>query len=97
MSSPEIKLTIAQPFGAHSAFTILSNPYVAGGLTLYGIGALFWLGVLAQWEVSKAYPMVGLGFALSVGIGYLTGEFVTTPRLIGVALICVGVILVGHS
>jgi multidrug transporter EmrE-like cation transporter len=97
MSSPDVKLSLVQPFGANTAFAIFTNPFVAGGLFLYGIGALFWLGVLANWEVSKAYPMVGLGFALSVAIGFMLGEIVTTPRLIGVALICAGVILIGQS
>lgn len=47
--------------------------------------------------MSKAYPLVGLGFVFTVLVGYLLGEQVTLPRVIGVALICAGVFLVGRS
>ena len=56
-----------------------------------------WLGVLSQWEVSKAYPLAGLGFVLTLPIAYLLGEQVSMSRVIGVALICAGVVLVGRS
>jgi multidrug transporter EmrE-like cation transporter len=64
---------------------------------LYGLGALAWLRVLANWEVSKAYPFVGLGFAFTMGIGLIVGEHLTLLRLSGVALICAGVFLVSQS
>jgi multidrug transporter EmrE-like cation transporter len=41
--------------------------------------------------------LVGLGFVFTVAIGFLVGEQVTIPRVIGVALICAGVFLVGRS
>jgi len=64
---------------------------------LYGLGAVAWLGVLSQWDVSKAYPLVGIGFVFTVAIGWLIGEQVTLVRALGVTLICIGVILVGRS
>ena len=73
------------------------DKYVLGGFLLYGLGAVVWLAVLSKWDVSKAYPLVGLGFVFTVGIGFLIGEQVTTPRVIGVLLICSGVFLVGRS
>ena len=42
-------------------------------------------GVLSQWDVSKAYPLVGLGFVFTVAIGWFIGEQVTSLRAIGVA------------
>jgi multidrug transporter EmrE-like cation transporter len=56
-----------------------------------------WLGVLSKWDVSKAYPLVGLGFALTVLIGLLAGEQVTLLRGIGVVLICAGVWAVSQT
>lgn len=75
----------------------LLQPLVLGGFLLYGLSAVVWLSVLARWEVSKAYPLVGLGFALSVVIGLLAGEQVGALRWLGVALICAGVVCVSRS
>jgi uncharacterized membrane protein len=69
----------------------------AGILTLYGLGAVVWLKVLSTWDVSKAYPLVGLGFGLTVLVGMAMGESVTALRVLGVLLICEGVWLVANS
>lgn len=76
---------------------MLGHPAVLAGFVLYGMGALVWLLVLAEWDVSKAYPIVGLGFALTLFVGFLMGEQVSWTRAAGVALICSGVLLVGKS
>jgi drug/metabolite transporter (DMT)-like permease len=91
------KQAMNQLVGLAKAQAILLNPFVLGGFLLYGIGALVWLEVLSHWDVSKAYPLVGLGFGLSLVIGIALGEHVTTLRTIGVVLICIGVFLVGRS
>jgi multidrug transporter EmrE-like cation transporter len=75
----------------------LLQPMVMGGFLLYGLSAVVWLSVLARWEVSKAYPLVGLGFALTVAIGLWVGEQVSVQRCLGVGLIVAGVALVGRS
>jgi drug/metabolite transporter (DMT)-like permease len=67
------------------------------GFALYFAGALLWLVVLSRWEVSKAYPLVGLGFVLSAVIGWAVGESVTLQRMFGVAAVCLGVWLVAKS
>jgi len=97
MSDPQIKVIFAEPFGVRSAISVLSNLYIIAGFMLYGLGAIAWLGVLLQWEVSKAYPLVGFGFVLTIFIGWLSGEHVNSLRLLGVALICFGIVLVGRS
>ncbi|MFC4312980.1 ligand-binding protein SH3 [Steroidobacter flavus] len=76
---------------------LVSQPYIVMGLALYVLGAIVWLSVLAQWDVSKAYPLVGLGFAATLAVGYVGGEQVTSFRLVGVMLICSGVVLVSRS
>jgi multidrug transporter EmrE-like cation transporter len=85
------------PLGLKAAIALVLNPGVAAGLALYTLGALVWLGVLSRWDVSKAYPLEGLGFVLVVVIGFLIGEPVTLKRTLGVLLICVGVFFVGSS
>lgn len=97
MSDAVVRETMAQPLGLGSVFSIFSNKYVLGGFVLYGLGAVIWLGVLSKWDVSKAYPLVGVGFALTVLVGFLLGEQVTALRAGGVVLICTGVFLVAQS
>jgi drug/metabolite transporter (DMT)-like permease len=72
-------------------------PMVWAGLVLYVGAAGVWLGVLSRWEVSKAYPMVGLGFILTLAVGWALGEQVGVLRAAGVILIAAGVVLVSQS
>lgn len=97
MSGEGVRAILAQPKSFMTLINILMDKYVLGGFALYGLGAMVWLGVLSKWDVSKAYPLVGLGFVFTVLVGYLLGEQVTLSRAIGVALICAGVFLVGRS
>lgn len=97
MSSDGVKAALAQPFSVTTIFDVLTNKFVFGGFALYGIGAVVWLGVLSRWDVSKAYPLVGLGFGLTAIVGALIGEQISVSRALGVALICTGVLLVGRS
>lgn len=97
MSGDGIRETLSQPYSYKTLLTVMTNQFILGGFLLYGLGALVWLGVLSKWDVSKAYPLVGLGFVFTVAIGFLMGEQVGAGRAIGVALICAGVYLVGQS
>jgi len=97
MSSDGVRAILARPFSFGASLSVLVNKYVLTGFLLYGLGAVVWLLVLSKWDVSKAYPLVGLGFIFTVAIGFLVGEQVTGSRILGVALICAGVILVGRS
>ncbi|TVO50860.1 hypothetical protein [Denitromonas halophila] len=97
MTSSVAKQFSENSLSAKSIFELATNMQIVTGFALYGIGAIVWLSVLAQWDVSKAYPMVGLGFALTVAVGLLMGEQITLLRFVGVSMICIGVAMVGHS
>lgn len=97
MSSIEVKQALAQPMTWRLPWVVAMNKFVILGFGFYGIGAVVWLRVLSAWDVSKAYPLVGLGFAVTVLIGMLMGESVTGLRVLGVLLICEGVWLVANS
>ena len=97
MSSEGVKQSLALPLSLRTIFPVMTNMNILGGFLLYGLGAVVWLGVLSKWDVSKAYPLVGLGFVLTVAIGYLVGEQVSTSRVAGVILISIGIFLVGRS
>ena len=97
MSSIEIKQAFAEPLALRPPWIVLTNKFIFGGFTLYGLGAVVWLKVLSTWDVSKAYPLVGLGFGLTAVVGIFLGESITALRLLGVLLICEGVWLVANS
>jgi len=97
MSSPSVRAALQNKSDFLTTVSALVQPYVIGGFILYGLGAVLWLGVLSQWEVSKAYPIVGLGFVLTAGVGFLAGENVTLMRAGGVLLICLGVLVVSKT
>lgn len=74
------------------------NPYVIGGLLLYGISAVVWMIVLSRVDLSFAYPMVSLGYVFVViSSKYIFDERVTALRLIGTLVICLGVFLISRS
>lgn len=97
MTKPEIQAALAHPLSLSTVQVVASNWFLIGGFFLYGLGAMVWLGVLARWDVSKAYPLVGLGIGATVALGIFLGEQVTVWRAVGVGLICIGVGLVSRS
>ncbi|MCB0123355.1 MAG: hypothetical protein KDE58_13965 [Caldilineaceae bacterium] len=100
-----IKLGVSQPSTegtASSLFAlvnlILTSPWVLLGLTLYGIGAVAWIAVLARLDLSLAYPLLALNFVLiTLSSRLILGETVPTMRWIGMFVICVGIIIVARS
>ena len=96
MSSAPVQAMLREPLRAKS-LVMLMHPEIVLGFALYCLGAVVWLAVLAKWEVSKAYPLVGLGFIGSVAVGALLGEQVSLQRVAGVVLICAGVWLTARS
>ena len=73
------------------------SPLILSGFGLYGVSAVMWLIVLDSWDVSKAYPMVGLGFAATLALGFLMGESISAMRVAGVFLIVTGVAMIGRT
>lgn len=74
------------------------NLQVIGGLALYALGAIVWLLVLAKVDVSFAYPFVGLGFILTMLLGWmLLREPIDATRIAGTLLVASGVFLVSRS
>ncbi|MFN2388393.1 MAG: multidrug resistance protein [Actinomycetota bacterium] len=74
------------------------EPSLWGGLTLFGISALFWLVVLSRVDLSLAYPFVGLSYVVVVGLArFLFNEDVPPLRWAGVLIVAIGIAIVGLS
>jgi drug/metabolite transporter (DMT)-like permease len=98
MSSVAVKQALAGGSPMQAAVAVFLSAGVLGGLSLYGIGTVLWLGVLSRTEVSQAYPFVGLGFVLTALIGYfLFGDVLGPLRIAGIALVMAGIFLISRS
>ncbi len=77
---------------------IVLNPFIILGFLGFGLGAVFWLAVLSRVPLSLAYPILALSYFVVVIEAWLfLQERVTWKRMVGVAVIVVGVVMVGLS
>lgn len=69
-----------------------------GGALCYLLSLVFWLSVLSRLELSKAYPMVALGYVFAFVLGWMVLDEPLKPvRIIGLLLIAIGVIVISRS
>lgn len=74
------------------------SPWVLAGFVCAVFAAFFWILAMTKLPISLAYPFMALSFPLVViASHFIFGEYVSSLRMIGVALICGGVVLVNHS
>ena len=75
---------------------IYRTPLVLIGTGLYAFAALMWLYAISKVNLSLAYPLAALGYVVTViGAGAFLGETVSLTRWIGIAVLCVGVCIIG--
>lgn len=69
-----------------------------GGMLCYAASVCVWVAALSKAPVSTAYPMLSLGYVVVAGVSVLwLGETLSSAKVLGIALICVGVVLVSRS
>lgn len=75
----------------------MSGPFWLG-MACYAASVCVWLCALTKAPVSTAYPMLSLGYILVAAVSALTlGEALSPAKMLGIALICAGVVLVSRS
>lgn len=75
--------------------SLLKNPAILLGVSVYGGSTLLWLFVLSRMPLSQAYPFVGISIVITTVVGALMlGERLSVHQIIGVLLVCAGVWLV---
>ena len=71
---------------------------IIAGLACYAISVVVWIMALSRVPVSLAYPMLSIGYIVNAfAAWWLFGESLTAQKLIGIAVIIVGVWLVAKS
>lgn len=80
------------------ARTILSNPALLIGMVMQVIPLVSWVVLLKFMPLTKLQPMIALTYVITplLAIMFL-GEHVSGLRAAGIAMIVVGVVLVGMS
>jgi drug/metabolite transporter (DMT)-like permease len=65
------------------------------GFALVFGGALFWLGVISRVQLSFAYPLLALNYLiLLIPARFILDEPITVTRIVGAAIIVVGVVVI---
>jgi multidrug transporter EmrE-like cation transporter len=83
--------------GDAAAILFRSAPFWAG-MVCYGASVCVWLAALSKAPVSTAYPMLSLGYVAVAAVSVVwLGESMSPAKVLGIALICAGVILVSRS
>lgn len=78
--------------------SLLLNPWFIAGMSCYVFSIGLWMAVLGKVEVSLAYPLLSVGYIITALIGYFfLKEDINTMRIIGLALICSGIIFISRS
>lgn len=79
-------------------FSLATNWYVTGGLLIYGTGVFFWLIALSRAPLSYTYPFASLSYALITLVSFaILREKISWLRMLGVLVICSGVMIVAFS
>jgi len=81
-----------------SVLLLARSPHFWAGMFAYGASLCVWLAALSKAPVSVAYPMLSIGYIVVAAASVLwLGETLSASKLLGILLICGGVILVSRS
>lgn len=79
-------------------FPMIGNIWLWGAMLCYAISIVLWMLVLSRVEVSYAYPFLSVGYVVAAVAGYcFFNENISPIRIIGIVVICIGVILISRS
>jgi multidrug transporter EmrE-like cation transporter len=80
------------------AFKLMSQPWLWVGLFCYGFSVIVWIMALSRVDVTIAYPMLSIGYVVNAFAAWLLlNEALGPMRLLGIAIIIVGVIVLTRS
>jgi len=72
--------------------------HIVTALFCYGISVAVWILALSRVPVSIAFPMLSMAYVVNaIAAYYLLGEPFSTTKLVGMAVIIVGVIIISRA
>jgi drug/metabolite transporter (DMT)-like permease len=91
-----IHLTMSNWF--ETFIRVITQLPILGGLACYALSLVVWIMGLSRTDVTIAYPMLSLGYVVAAAGAWLfLGETVSPQRLLAIAVIMVGVVLLARS
>jgi multidrug transporter EmrE-like cation transporter len=89
---------IARAPGRSLLLSMITSPWVIGGLLVYGGGVIFWIIALSYLQLSFAYPFGSLAYiGIIIGSYFLFKEPISRQRLVGIGILVLGIVLIGLS
>lgn len=93
-----VNSTGALTFTFEALIALFTTPIFLVGLIVFVVSALTWLFALMRVDLSFAYPFLSLSYVIvTLGGSILFEENVTVPRLVGVAVIVCGLLIVAFG
>ncbi|WP_179404322.1 SMR family transporter [Burkholderia guangdongensis] len=81
-----------------SAFKVVFEPHILGGLGCYAFSVIIWIVALSRVQVSVAYPMLSIGYVVNLFMAwYFFGEPISIQKMAGIVVIIIGVYLIAKS
>jgi multidrug transporter EmrE-like cation transporter len=91
-------LSFSREAALSTVFRVGFEPHIMAGLACYVASVAIWIIALSKVPVSVAYPMLSIGYVVNaIAAWYLFGEYLSAQKLIGIAVIIIGVLLVAKS
>ena len=73
---------------------LLLNPWVISGFVAAFAASLTWMVAMTKLELSHAYPFMSLNFVFVIILSYLLfQETITPPKILGLGLIILGIVV----
>lgn len=72
--------------------------HILSALTCYGLSVVVWILALSRVQVSIAYPMLSLGYVVNaVAAWFLFNEAFNLPKVFGIGVIILGVVIISKA
>jgi multidrug transporter EmrE-like cation transporter len=73
---------------------LLFNPWIISALLAAFLASVFWMAAMTKLQLSHAYPFMGLTFVIVLlASGFFFQEPITALKVVGVALIFLGLVV----
>ena len=80
------------------AIKLAGQAPLLGGLACYAVSVVVWILALSRVDVSIAYPMLSMGYVVNaIAAWALFGETLNAQRILGIAIILIGVVVLTRN
>ena len=74
------------------------NPWVLSSILATLLAGISWMLAMSRFEISYAYPWIGLNFVLMLLLGgWLFGESISIAKVIGTLLVVTGILVIARG